>query len=259
MVEEIKITLLAIIQGITEFLPVSSSGHIVLFEHLFGSMDSDIVLEVVLHFGTLISILYFFRKDIVELIKGAIKSDENSRSYIFKVILATIPAVIFVLLSKLLNFEIESLFTLNTLIYTYFINSIILFATKQYRGDSDKISYSLAIAMGISQVFALLPGISRAGITICTALILGYSQKPAAKFSFFMAIPAMLGALIFKIEDILNQSSLEIHSLVIGFFLSMLTGLFVLKLLFKILEKQKLWLFAFYSMLIWIIVIFNSI
>ena len=113
--------------------------------------------------------------------------------------------------------------------------------------------------MGLAQVFALLPGISRAGITICTALILGYNQKTAAKFSFFMAIPAMLGALVFKIEDIFNQSSFEMHSLIIGFFLSMLTGLFVLKLLFKILEGQKLWVFTFYSMLIWATVILNSI
>jgi len=259
MAEEIKITLLAIIQGVTEFLPVSSSGHIVLFDHLFGSMDSDIVLEVILHFGTLISILYFFRKDIIVLIKGILQSDKGSRVYALQIIVATTPAVVFVLLSKVLNFEIESLFILNTLMYTYLFNSVILFATKGYRGNNDKISYSIAAAMGLAQVFALLPGVSRAGITICTALILGYNQKTAAKFSFFMAIPAMLGALVFKIEDIFNQSSFEMHSLAIGFFLSMLTGLFVLKLLFKILEGQKLWLFAFYSMLIWATVILNSI
>jgi len=258
MAEEIKITLLAIIQGVTEFLPVSSSGHIVLFDHLFGSMDNDIVLEVILHFGTLISILYFFRKDIVNLIKGVLRADEGSRIYVFKIIVATFPAVIFVLLLKLMNFEIESLFTLNTLVYTYLLNSVILFATKNYVGKNDNISYSLAIAMGLAQVFALLPGVSRAGITICTALILGYNQKIAAKFSFFMAIPAMLGALVFKFEDIFNQTSLEMHSLVIGFSLSMLTGLLVLKLLFRILEGRKLWIFAFYSMLVWLTIILNS-
>ena len=258
MAEEIKITLLAIIQGVTEFLPVSSSGHIVLFDHLFGSMDNDIVLEVILHFGTLISILYFFRKDIINLIKGVLRADEGSRIYVFKIIVATFPAVIFVLLLKLMNFEIESLFTLNTLVYTYLLNSVILFATKNYVGKNDNISYSVAIAMGLAQVFALLPGVSRAGITICTALILGYNQKIAAKFSFFMAIPAMLGALVFKFEDIFNQTSFEIHSLVIGFFLSMLTGLLVLKLLFRILEGRKLWIFAFYSMLVWLTAILNS-
>ena len=258
MAEEIKITLLAIIQGVTEFLPVSSSGHIVLFDHLFGSMDNDIVLEVILHFGTLISILYFFRKDIINLIKGVLRADEGSRIYVFKIIVATFPAVIFVLLLKLMNFEIESLFTLNTLVYTYLLNSVILFATKNYVGKNDNISYSVAIAMGLAQVFALLPGVSRAGITICTALILGYNQKIAAKFSFFMAIPAMLGALVFKFKDIFNQTSLEMHSLVIGFSLSMLTGLLVLKLLFRILEGRKLWIFAFYSMLVWLTAILNS-
>ena len=258
MAEEIKITLLAIIQGVTEFLPVSSSGHIVLFDHLFGSMDSDIVLEVILHFGTLISILYFFRKDIIHLIKGILRADDDSRTYGVKIIVATLPAVVFVLLLKFMRFEIESLFTLDTLVYTYLLNSVILLATKNCKGKNGKISYPVAIAMGLAQVFALLPGVSRAGITICTALILGYNQKIAAKFSFFMAIPAMLGALVFKFKDIFSQTSFEIHSLVIGFLLSMLTGLLVLKLLFRILEGRKLWLFAFYSFLIWIIVIGNS-
>ena len=94
--EEIKKIFLAIIQGVTEFLPVSSSGHIVLFENIFGSNDTDIVLEVILHFGTLISILIFFRKDIFRLIGGVLKADKESMDYSLKVAVATIPAVIFV-------------------------------------------------------------------------------------------------------------------------------------------------------------------
>ncbi len=257
--EEIKIIFLAIIQGITEFLPVSSSGHIVLFENIFGSNDTDIVLEVILHFGTLISILIFFRKDIFRLIDGMLKRDKDSMSYSLKVIAATIPVVIFILLIELLNFKIESLFILKTLMLTYIANSAILYATKGASGMKNNITYFLAIAMGISQVFALLPGISRAGITICTALFFGFNQKSAAKFSFFMAIPAMLGALIFKIEDIFNQSAFEFHSLILGFLFSMVTGLLVLKLLFRILENQKFWMFAFYSILIWLIVILINV
>ena len=99
--EEIKIIFLAIVQGITEFLPVSSSGHIVLFENIFGSKDTDIVLEVILHFGTLISILIFFRKDILSLINGVLKGHKDSVGYSLKVIAATIPVVVFILLIKL--------------------------------------------------------------------------------------------------------------------------------------------------------------
>ena len=126
MIEEIKIILLAIIQGITEFLPISSSGHIVLFESLFGSMDSDITIEVILHFGTLVSILYFFRADIWLLLKGLILKQKDKTQYFIQVCLATIPAVVFVLLMQIIDFKIESLFNMNTLIYTYFFNTIIL-------------------------------------------------------------------------------------------------------------------------------------
>ena len=133
MIEEIKIILLAIIQGITEFLPISSSGHIVLFESLFGSMDSDITIEVILHFGTLVSILYFFRDDIWILLKGLILKQKDKTQYFIQVCLATIPAVVFVLIMQIIDFKIESLFNMNTLIYTYFFNTIILLAIRNYK------------------------------------------------------------------------------------------------------------------------------
>ena len=257
--EEIKIIFLAIVQGITEFLPISSSGHIVLFENILGSTDSNIILEVILHFGTLISILIFFRKDIFKVVNGVLRRDKDSISYCLQVVIATMPVVVFILLTKILDFQIESLFVLKTLMFTYLANSVILYITKGSKGVKNNITYFLAIMMGFSQVFALLPGISRAGITICTALFFGFNQKSAAKFSFFMAIPAMLGALIFKIEDIYTQSAIEVHALVLGFLFSMITGLFVLKLLFRILENQKLWMFSFYSMLIWLTAILINV
>jgi len=257
--EEIKIIFLAIVQGITEFLPISSSGHIVLFENIFGSADGNIILEVVLHFGTLISILIFFKKDIFKIINGALKGEKDSIRYGLQVVIATMPVVVFILLTKIFDLKIESLFVLKTLMFTYLANSIILYITKGSEGIKNNITYSLAIVMGISQVFALLPGISRAGITICTALLFGFNQKSAAKFSFFMAIPALLGALIFTMGDIYTQSEIEVHSLILGFLFSMITGLLALKLLFRILENQRLWMFSFYSILLWLIVILINI
>ena len=183
--EEIKIIILGILQGVTEFLPVSSSGHIVLFEHFLNITKDDIVIEVILHFGTLLSILIFFRKDIYNLLAGIINRDNYSLLYASSIIVATIPIVLFSLVAK---DYISSVFSINILVYTYIINSIILFMTKGAKGGKNQLTIKLAIAMGIAQIFALLPGISRAGITICTGLILGYQQQEVAKFSFFMGL-----------------------------------------------------------------------
>ena len=128
--------------------------------------------------------------------------------------------------------------------------------TKDVRGDKHQITMRLAIAMGIAQIFALFPGISRAGITICTGLILGYQQREVAKFSFFMAIPALIGAMIFELDNIIYQINGEIGILLIGFLASMLTGLLVLRLLFKILQTNRLWMFSYYCILIWLMILF---
>ena len=253
MIEEIKIIILGILQGVTEFLPISSSGHLVLFEHFLNITKDDIVIEVILHFGTLLSILIFFRKDICSLLHGIISRKKDSLSYGVYIIIATIPVVIFGLLVK---DHIDSIFSINILAYTYIVNAIILFMTKKTIASDRKISLKLAVAMGCSQVFALFPGISRAGITICTGLLLGHTRKEVAKFSFFMAIPALIGAMVFELENIIHQTSLAPISLVIGLLASMITGLFVLELLFKILQSNKLWMFSYYCIVIWIIIIY---
>mgnify|MGYP001498220458 CR=1 FL=1 len=251
--EEIKIIILGIIQGVTEFLPISSSGHIVLFEHFLEITRDDIVIEVILHFGTLLSILIFFRKDIYNLLLGMINRDDDSLLYGYSIIAATMPIVLFSLFAK---DYISSIFSINILIYTYVINSIILFMTKGKRGEKSQVTIKLAIVMGIAQLFALFPGISRAGITICTGLVLGYQQREVAKFSFFMAIPALVGAMIFELDNIIYQINGEIGILLIGFLASMLTGLLVLRLLFKILQTNRLWMFSYYCILIWLMILF---
>ena len=249
---EIKIIILGVLQGVTEFLPISSSGHIVLFEHFLNIAKDDIVIEVILHFGTLLSILVFFRKDISNLISGTINRDKDSLLYIWYVVIATVPIVLFSLIAK---DHISSIFSINILVYTYIVNSFILFMTKGKKGNKYQISTRLAVAMGIAQIFALLPGISRAGITICTGLILGYQQREIAKFSFFMAIPALIGAIIFELDNIANQISNDPLILILGCFVAMFSGLLVLRLLFKILQTNRLWLFSYYCIFIWLIIL----
>ena len=122
--DEIRIIILAIIQGITEFLPISSSGHLVLFENLFGLSNDDILIEVILHFGTLISILIYFREDILDILTGVLKGDKDCNTYIANVFIATIPVVLCVLLFR---DSINSIFSTKVLLYTYVANMIILY------------------------------------------------------------------------------------------------------------------------------------
>ena len=253
MLEEIKIIILGVIQGITEFLPISSSGHIVLFEHFFNMNKNNIVFEVVLHFGTLLSILIFFRKDIYSLLRGILNYDNDSLKYGFYILVGTIPIVIVSLLAKNV---ITSIFYIQILMYTYIVNAIILFIIKNINGNKKVVSMKLALAMGLAQIFALLPGISRAGITICTGLILGYQQREVAKFSFFMAIPALIGAMIFELDSIINSTNQDFLILILGFMSSMISGLLVLGLLFKILQTNRLWMFSYYCILIWLLILF---
>jgi len=253
MIVEMKIAILGILQGITEFLPISSSGHLVLFGHFLNFTKDDIVMEVILHFGTLGSILIFFRKDIVNLLNGIFHRQRDSLNYGVYILVATIPIVVF---SLSIREYIETIFSVNVLIYTYIVNAVILFATRQSVTRKQKISLQLAIIMGCSQVFALFPGISRAGITICTGLLLGHSRKEVAKFSFFMAIPALVGAIVFELDNIMIYLHQDMSNLIIGLLVSLVTGLFALRLLFKILQSNKLWVFSYYCIAIWLLIIY---
>ena len=160
--EEIKTIFLAIVQGVTEFLPISSSGHIVFLKEFFTNSQnsmtaSDATLEVVLHLGTLISILIFFRKDIIKLVGGILKGEKESSVYSFYIIVATIPVVLFVLITRYAGYDIESSFSSNTLMYTFLANAIILYATRHTKADKSKITLILAIIMGFAQIIALFP------------------------------------------------------------------------------------------------------
>tara|TARA_B100001750_G_C15180298_1_gene433711 strand:- start:181 stop:600 length:420 start_codon:yes stop_codon:yes gene_type:complete len=131
---------------------------------------------------------------------------------------------------------------------------IILYLTKGRSSKNRNVTYSLAIGMGLAQIFAIFPGISRAGITICTGLMLGYNQNTVARFSFFMAIPALLGAVIFEFNSIFLLAKENFYIIAIGLFFSMITGLLALKLLFKILQNKGLWIFSYYCLFIWLVI-----
>ena len=257
---EIDAIILGVIQGLTEFLPVSSSGHLEITRELLDTnqLPSDnLLMTSVLHFATASSTILVFRKDIYNLIKGLFdKENKTSKSYIIKILIAIVPAG---LVGFLLSDEIEFLFSGNmTLVgIMLIITGTLLFLTKILKTKNFKISSVHALIIGLSQAFAVIPGISRSGATICTSLFLGNNKSEAAKFSFLIVIPVIFGAIL---KDVLSgdifDNEIKISILIIWFISSFLTGVLACKLMLKIVANNNLIYFSFYCFVLGIISIF---
>ena len=257
---EIDAIVLGVIQGLTEFLPVSSSGHLEITRELLNTnqLPSDnLLMTSVLHFATALSTILVFRKDIYDLIKGLFdKENKTSKSYIIKILIAIVPAG---LVGFLLSDEIEFLFSGNMILVgiMLIITGTLLFLTKILKTKNFKISSVHALIIGLSQAFAVIPGISRSGATICTSLFLGNNKSEAAKFSFLIVIPVIFGAIL---KDVLSgdifDNEIKISILIIGFISSFLTGVLACKLMLKIVANNNLIYFSFYCFVLGIISIF---
>ena len=257
---EIDAIILGVIQGLTEFLPVSSSGHLEITRELLNTnqLPSDnLLMTSVLHFATALSTILVFRKDIYDLIKGLFdKENKTSKSYIIKILIAIVPAG---LVGFLLSDEIEFLFSGNMILVgiMLIITGTLLFLTKILKTKNFKISSVHALIIGLSQAFAVIPGISRSGATICTSLFLGNNKSEAAKFSFLIVIPVIFGAIL---KDVLSgdifDNEIKISILIIGFISSFLTGVLACKLMLKIVANNNLIYFSFYCFVLGIISIF---
>jgi len=257
---EIDAIILGVIQGLTEFLPVSSSGHLEIARELLDTnqLPSDnLLMTSVLHFATALSTILVFRKDIYDLIKGLFdKENKKSKSYVIKILIAIVPAG---LVGFLLSDEIEFLFSGNMMLVgiMLIITGTLLFLTKILKTKNFKISSVHALIIGLSQAFAVIPGISRSGATICTSLFLGNNKSEAAKFSFLIVIPVIFGAIL---KDVLSgdifDNEIKISILIIGFISSFLTGVLACKLMLKIVANNNLIYFSFYCFVLGIISIF---
>ncbi|CUS97237.1 undecaprenyl-diphosphatase [Candidatus Kryptobacter tengchongensis] len=254
--------ILAVLQGLTEFLPISSSGHLVLAEHIFGVRKTGIDFEVFVHFGTMLSVLVIFWKDIAGILtsffskifqinkfKVNFQSDENFKTAIL-ILWASIPAgVIGLLFEK----KIEMIFQnprLTALFLT--ITGLILFSTRFAKNNPDKdFNFVSSFFVGIAQAFAILPGISRSGATISAGMFSGINGVKSAKFSFLLSLPAILGATILKVKEILEFSLLEkIPILIFSTIISFITGYIAIKFLFKVISRGNFSLFAYYCLII---------
>lgn len=253
----VEAIVLGVVQGLTEFLPVSSSGHLVLAQEFLKVNPPGAIVEIALHMGTLCSILVFYKMDLIDLLSGIFKGSEEELQTAGQIALATIPAVIGGLLLK---DHLETLFsgTFYTGIFLC-ITGCILLLLKFREPNDNPILYRTSFMIGLAQMIAILPGISRSGMTITAAILLGISGVAAFRFSFLLAIPVIAGAGILSISDVQNLNSQHLMPLFFGCAAAAVTGYAALKLLYSLVIKHKIWQFSMYCWTIGIIGIYFGI
>lgn len=255
--------ILGIIQGLTEFLPVSSSGHLELAKVVFNSDYSSkesLLMTVVLHFATAISTIVIFRKEVVSIIAGLFsKNDNTQRVFSFKIIISMLPAAV---VGVFWNDLIESLFNEQVLLVgiMLIVTALVLYLADKSKPTAIDVSYRNSFVIGVAQAIAILPGISRSGATIATSVLLGVDKESAARFSFLMVVPLIFGKIAKDLfSDDLVVSSIDAIGLSFGFIAAFITGLFACKLMISLVKKSKLVYFSIYCSIIGIAAIVYSL
>lgn len=258
---EFQALILGILQGLTEFLPVSSSGHLEIGNALLGvETTNNLLFTVFVHVATVLSTVVVFRKDILLLIKDLLKFEWNeSTVYVSKLVVSSIPVLILGLFFKE---EIEQFFTGNL----FFVGCMLLFTaclltlTQFVKKGDGKITFFKAIIIGIAQAVAVFPGISRSGSTIATGLLLGAKKEEMARFSFLMVLIPILGAAFLDITsgEIVSNETIGILPLIVGFIAAFTSGLLACSWMIRIVKRGKLIYFAIYCSVIGLIAIFAS-
>jgi undecaprenyl-diphosphatase len=258
---EFQALILGLVQGLTEFLPVSSSGHLEMGHYLFDIHGNDnLLFALVVHSATVLSTLVVFRDDILNLIKALFRFEWNQQTqYISKLLVSALPVILVGLLFK--GF-IESFFDGKVVFVgsMLLLTAILLTVSSLVKKREKPISYVRAIIIGIAQAVAVLPGLSRSGATIATGLIVGVKKDDMAKFSFLMVLLPIIGALGYDIlkGDLGSGSSLKMVPLIIGFLAAFISGLVACKWMVKIVRKGNLIYFAIYCFIIGLIAIFAA-
>ncbi|MFT5697615.1 MAG: undecaprenyl-diphosphatase [Desulforhopalus sp.] len=254
--ELLKAMILGIVQGLTEFLPVSSSGHLVIGSELLNFQEQGVVFDVCLHLGTLVSVIVVFRTEILAMIKAPFQyfsgnSDKEVRRFFFwdiYVILATLPAVFVGLFFKS---YVDAFFGSTLIAYYMLIVTGSIMVLAQYVPERDQaMNWWRSILVGCAQALAIMPGLSRSGSTIFVGMLLGVPRETIARFSFIMSIPAIVGAAVLQMGDLFHNppSSDMALSLVVGTVMSACAGYFAIKLLLDIIRKNRLQLFGYYCL-----------
>ena len=245
---------LGIIQGLTEFLPVSSSGHLELVKAILGdnsAAEQSLTFTVVLHFATALSTIVVFKNEVVEILRGLLQFKWNSEfKFSLKIIISMLPAVI---VGLVFEKELESLFGGKILLVgcMLLLTAVLLLLADKAKSTKKEVSYLNAMIIGFSQAIAMLPGISRSGATISTSVLLGVDRTRAAKFSFLMVVPLIFGKIGKDlVSGNLNLQSSEIIPILIGFISAFISGLLACKWMISIVKRSKLSYFSIYCAII---------
>jgi len=247
MVSLIQAVILSLLQGISEWLPISSSGHLALVQNIFHF--ENLSFDVFLHFASILAVIIIFWQDIVKLFYPW---EKTKIKYLLIILIGIIPAGIVGFLFKK---QIEAAFSNYTYLGIFFIISgIIVYSTKFVKEKKERIGYFDSLFIGIFQAIAILPGISRSGATISSGMHRGLKKQDAIKFSFIMAIPVILGAGILEAKDLV-YSQINYSILIISFILTFIVSLIGIKILLKIVDKEKFYLFGIYNFLLGVLVL----
>ena len=249
--------ILGVIQGLTEFLPISSSGHLLLVEHIFGITEGNLFFNILLHLASLLAVVIIMRKEIWAIIKNP---------FSMKSISIVLSCIITMLVVLFLSKNMDKFTTIGSLGFGFLISSILILLTyvisKKHKRMilKNKIGYIDACIIGIVQGFATLPGISRSGSTICTSLLLGNERRESANFSFLSSIPIILGAMLFEIlkGEATIVSNISATSCILGFLASFIVAYFSIKLMYKVVEKSNWLWFGIYLFILSIFVLLNQ-
>lgn len=266
--------IIGIVQGLTEFLPVSSSAHLVFIQNILG-VESSLAFDTFLHLGSLLAVLWFFRGDIIKMLKSWFLSltdilngrfrqgfyEDPYKRLAWYVILATIPVGI---AGVLFEDSVEALFSgaLYVPAFFLFVTGTILYLSQ--RMTSGKVNFhnvgaKESLFMGLGQACAILPGLSRSGTTIAAGLVIGLDKEFAAKFSFILSIPAILGAFLLQVKDISSAMDANFLPIVLGFIAAFIAGYVAIKWVLDLIQKRSLDIFAYYCWAVAIIVFMGSI
>ena len=270
----IQAIIIGVVQGLTEFLPVSSSAHLV-FAHNILNVESSLAFDVFLHLGTLIAVLWFFRWDIIKMIRSWLQSisdilqgrfmqgfrDDPYKRLAWYVILATIPVGI---VGVLFEDAVDALFAgaLYVPAFFLFVTGTILYLSQRMPGGNinlHNITKKEALFMGCAQACAVLPGLSRSGTTISAGLVAGLDKEFAAKFSFILSIPAIFGAFIFQLKDIGSAMDANFLPIFVGFIAAIIAGYLAIKWMLDLIQNRSLDIFAYYCWVVGIVVFMGSI
>ena len=246
------VIILGVLQGLTEFLPVSSSGHLVLGQYFLNVKSPGNTLEILFHIGTLCSVIFVFFPDIIKILTTI--KEKSTQKILMYIFVATIPAVI---TGIMLRNKIEVLFeSVNSVGVALIFTGLVLLLPTIFKNKNSKYSLFSSIVIGLGQALAIIPGISRSGMTITLSLLLGFSPKESAKFSFLLSIPVITGAGVLGIQDIPSSEMFSADIIIAAILSSFFVGIIALKMLLKLLEIGKFYTFGIYCICLGIISIF---